>query len=33
MVVGTGKNHVHSILQKLDASSLHEAAAYLTILE
>lgn len=31
--VGTVKNHVHSILQKLDASSRHEAAAYLTILE
>jgi DNA-binding NarL/FixJ family response regulator len=25
--VGTVKNHVHSILQKLDASSRHEAAA------
>ena len=31
--VGTVKNHVHSILQKLDASSRHEAAAYLAILE
>jgi DNA-binding NarL/FixJ family response regulator len=31
--VGTVKNHVHSILQKLDASSRHEAAAYLSVLE
>jgi DNA-binding NarL/FixJ family response regulator len=31
--VGTVKNHVHSILQKLDASSRHEAAAYLAVLE
>jgi DNA-binding NarL/FixJ family response regulator len=31
--VGTVKNHVHSILQKLDASSRHEAAAYLTLIE
>jgi DNA-binding NarL/FixJ family response regulator len=30
--VGTVKNHVHSILQKLEASSRHEAAAYLTAL-
>ena len=31
--VGTVKNHVHSILQKLGASSRHEAAAYLAVLE
>jgi DNA-binding NarL/FixJ family response regulator len=31
--VGTVKNHVHSILQKLDANSRHEAAAYLAVLE
>jgi DNA-binding NarL/FixJ family response regulator len=31
--VGTVKNHVHSILQKLDASSRHEAAAHLAVLE
>ena len=31
--VGTVKNHVHSILQKLDASSRYEAAAYLALLE
>lgn len=31
--VGTVKNHVHNILQKLDASSRHEAAAYLTVLD
>jgi DNA-binding NarL/FixJ family response regulator len=31
--VGTVKNHVHSILQKLDASSRHEAAAYLALIE
>lgn len=31
--VGTVKNHVHSILQKLDASSRHEAAAYLAVLD
>jgi two-component system NarL family response regulator len=29
--VGTVKNHVHSILDKLDVSSRHEAAAYLAI--
>jgi two-component system nitrate/nitrite response regulator NarL len=31
--VGTVKNHVHSILQKLDASNRHDAAAYLAVLE
>lgn len=31
--VGTVKNHVHSILKKLDASSRHEAAAYVAVLE
>jgi two-component system, NarL family, nitrate/nitrite response regulator NarL len=31
--VGTVKNHVHSILQKLDASNRHDAAAYLTVLD
>ena len=31
--VGTVKNHVHSILQKLDASSRYEAAAYLALIE
>ena len=31
--VGTVKNHVHSILQKLGASSRHEAAAYLAVLD
>jgi DNA-binding NarL/FixJ family response regulator len=31
--VGTVKNHVHSILQKLDASSRHDAAAYLAIMD
>jgi DNA-binding NarL/FixJ family response regulator len=30
--VGTVKNHVHSILQKLDVSSRHEAAAHLALL-
>jgi DNA-binding NarL/FixJ family response regulator len=30
--VGTVKNHVHSILQKLDASSRHEAAATWAVL-
>ncbi len=31
--VGTVKNHVHNILQKLDASNRHDAAAYLAILD
>ena len=31
--VGTVKNHVHNILQKLNASSRREAAAYLTMIE
>jgi DNA-binding NarL/FixJ family response regulator len=31
--VGTVKNHVHSILQKLDASNRHDAAAYLAVLD
>jgi DNA-binding NarL/FixJ family response regulator len=31
--VGTVKNHVHSILQKLDANSRHEAAATWTIVQ
>lgn len=31
--VGTVKNHVHSILQKLDASNRHDAAAFLAILD
>ena len=31
--VGTVKNHVHSILQKLDATNRHEAAAYVAVLE
>ena len=31
--VGTVKNHVHSILQKLDVNSRHEAARYLAILK
>ncbi len=30
--VGTVKNHVHNILQKLDVSSREDAAAYLTVL-
>jgi DNA-binding NarL/FixJ family response regulator len=31
--VGTVKNHVHSILQKLDVSSRHDAAAYFAIVK
>jgi DNA-binding NarL/FixJ family response regulator len=31
--VGTVKNHVHSILQKLDVSSREDAAAYLAFIE
>ena len=31
--VGTVKNHVHSILQKLDASNRHDAAAFLAVLD
>ena len=31
--VGTVKNHVHSILQKLEVNSRHEAAKYLTLLK
>jgi two-component system NarL family response regulator len=31
--VGTVKNHVHSILQKLDVSSREDAAAYLAIIK
>jgi DNA-binding NarL/FixJ family response regulator len=31
--VGTVKNHVHSILQKLDVSSREDAAAYLAFLD
>jgi two-component system nitrate/nitrite response regulator NarL len=31
--VGTVKNHVHSILSKLDASNRHDAAAFLAILD
>jgi DNA-binding NarL/FixJ family response regulator len=31
--VGTVQNHVHSILQNLDANSRREAAAYLVLLE
>lgn len=31
--VGTVKNHVHSILQKLDVTSRHEAAKYLAFLK
>ncbi len=30
--VGTVKNHVHNILQKLNVNSRHDAAAYLTLL-
>jgi two-component system, NarL family, nitrate/nitrite response regulator NarL len=29
--VGTVKNHVHNILQKLDVSSREDAAAYLAL--
>ena len=31
--VGTVKNHVHNILQKLDVSSRQDAAAYLSFIE
>ncbi len=31
--VGTVKNHVHNILQKLNVSNRREAAAYLTMIE
>jgi DNA-binding NarL/FixJ family response regulator len=31
--VGTVKNHVHRILQKLDVSSREDAAAYLAFIE
>ena len=30
--LGTVKNHVHSILQKLDVDSRHKAAAYLALI-
>jgi DNA-binding NarL/FixJ family response regulator len=31
--VGTVKNHVHSILQKLDVGNRQDAAAYLAVIE
>jgi DNA-binding NarL/FixJ family response regulator len=31
--VGTVKNHVHSILEKLDVSSRDEAASYLALIK